>query len=95
MVPVYFGGALRMIAEKTAGSPDEADGRRERGVLFGSGLVGGEGLFGVLIAGYAAYMAEAPEGYGFEWAGEYAHWASAGAFALLIAYFWHLTRKKS
>ena len=93
MVPVFFGGVLRMLAERTAASKQEGEDRRERGVLFGSGLVGGEGLFGVLIAGYAAYTASTPEGLGYAWAGAFAPWLAAGAFALLIAYFWHLSKK--
>ncbi len=39
------------------------------GVLFGSGLVGGEGLLGVGIAAYAVLMTRAPEGVGSGWAG--------------------------
>ena len=31
-------------------APEEAENRREQGVLFGSGLVGGGGLTGVLLA---------------------------------------------
>ncbi len=53
MVPVFLGGVLRKYLEKGARSPAEADERREQGVLFGSGLVGGEGLMGVGIAAAA------------------------------------------
>ena len=95
MVPVFLGGLLRMFAEKTAGSKEVAEQRREQGVLFGSGLVGGEGLFGVLIAGYAAYTTSAPEGIGYEWAGPFAPALAAAAFAGLMAYFWMLTRRKA
>ena len=94
MVPVFFGGLLRMFTEKAASSKEEGEQRREQGVLFGSGLVGGEGLFGVLIAGYAAWTASAPKGIGYEWAGPFAPALAATAFAGLIAYFWWLTRRK-
>ena len=94
MVPVYLGGVLRMLAEKTAPSQEEAEERRERGVLFGSGLVGGEGLFGVLIAGYAVYMNAAPEGIGTGWAGAFAPWFAGLAFLMLIGFFWRMTRSR-
>ena len=93
MVPVFLGGLLRMFAERTAASKEEKEQRRERGVLFGSGLVGGEGLFGVCIAAYAAYMTAAPEGIGYAWAGSFAHLGAAVIFLGLIAYFWRLTRR--
>ncbi len=93
MVPVFLGGLLRMFTEKRATSKEEKEQRRERGVLFGSGLVGGEGLFGVCIAGYAAYTAASPEGIGYEWAGSFAPLAAAVVFLALIAYFWRLTRR--
>ncbi|MCH8961824.1 MAG: hypothetical protein IH820_11025, partial [Bacteroidetes bacterium] len=93
MVPVFLGGLLRMFTEKRATSKEEKEQRRERGVLFGSGLVGGEGLFGVCIAGYAAYTASSPEGIGYEWAGSFAPLAAAVVFLALIAYFWRLTRR--
>jgi hypothetical protein len=35
-------------------SPEEAERRREKGVLFGSGLVGGGGLTGVVLALWVA-----------------------------------------
>ena len=69
MTPVFIGGLLRFIMEKRAADTDEANERRERGVLFGSGLVGGEGLLGVGIAAYAVLMTRAPEGIGSAWAG--------------------------
>lgn len=51
MVPVFLGGGLRWLMQRQARSEEERNERRERGVLFGSGLVGGEGLCGVVIAG--------------------------------------------
>ncbi|HUF17714.1 MAG TPA: oligopeptide transporter, OPT family, partial [Thermoanaerobaculia bacterium] len=43
MVPVFLGGLLRYFVEKKAASEEDAAQRKERGILFGSGLVGGEG----------------------------------------------------
>jgi putative OPT family oligopeptide transporter len=49
MVPVFLGGLLRWwICRQT--DPATATARRKQGVLFSSGLVGGEGLMGVGLA---------------------------------------------
>ena len=56
MVPVFLGGVLRWLVGRGARSDEERNERRERGVLLGSGLVGGEGLLGVLIAGVVFYQ---------------------------------------
>ncbi|MEM8931111.1 MAG: oligopeptide transporter, OPT family [Acidobacteriota bacterium] len=51
MAAVFVGGVLRHVL--TRNQPEkEAERRREQGVLFGSGLVGGGGLTGVLLAGW-------------------------------------------
>jgi putative OPT family oligopeptide transporter len=93
MVPVFFGGLLRWAAERQAGSEDEAAAARERGVLFGSGLVGGEGLLGVLIAAVAFARGSAPQGIGYEWAGALAPWLALGVMLLLAWYFWRLSTR--
>jgi len=57
MTPIFVGGLMRRIVEKRAGDDKQLlRDRREAGVLFGSGLVGGEGLMGVAIAGYAFFF---------------------------------------
>ena len=95
MVPVFLGGLLRRQAEKSAGdNEDEAASRRERGVLFGSGLVGGEGLLGVAIAAVAVVTNQAPKGVGSEWAGSLASVLAALTFAALVAFFWHLSTRR-
>jgi uncharacterized oligopeptide transporter (OPT) family protein len=64
MAPLYVGGCVRALAERGRGLPP-VDGRpygggpaaKERvdtGVLAASGLVAGEGLAGVLVAGLVA-----------------------------------------
>ena len=42
---------MRLGVEKFARDKKAKTEQRERGILFGSGLVGGEGLIGVAIAG--------------------------------------------
>jgi hypothetical protein len=82
-----------MASERSASSPDELDRRRERGVLFGSGLVGGEGLFMVVIALYAAWTAEQPQGIGYEWAGNLGPWLAAAVFVGLMGFFYRLSTR--
>ncbi len=49
MAAVFVGGLLRYLLTRRQ-RPAEAERRREQGVLFGSGLVGGGGLTGVVLA---------------------------------------------
>ena len=51
MAPVFLGGLLRHFMTRKQ-SAERADAVRRGGVLFGSGLVGGEGLMGVGVAVY-------------------------------------------
>ena len=91
MFPVFLGGMLRLILQKRSANSDEQLERRDRGILFGSGLVGGEGLIGVVIAGAAGYAVsrgQAPWSIGTEWAGAAAPWLAVALFLAFIAYFW-------
>jgi len=49
MGAVFFGGLLRWVLGRNQ-DPAAKESRREKGVLFGSGLVGGGGLTGVILA---------------------------------------------
>lgn len=63
MVPVFLGGMMRLGVERFARDKKAKTEQRERGILFGSGLVGGEGLIGVAIAGAVfAQKVSAPPG---------------------------------
>lgn len=84
---VALGGLLRGWLERQARDKNSRDRRREQGVLFGSGLVGGEGLVGVGIAGVAFYAGSAPQGIGTDWAGSAAPLLAAFVFFLLAFYF--------
>ncbi len=95
MVPLFFGGLLRLCAERSARDEDDAAERRERGILFGSGLVGGEGLLGVAIAGVAVLQARSPEGLGHAWAGAAGPWFATAAFVALAALFWVVIVRRS
>ncbi len=51
MATVFCGGLLRWVMDLWVRDKEKRELRREQGVLFGSGLVGGEGVVGVLVAG--------------------------------------------
>jgi len=53
MAAVFLGGLMRYLLTR-AQPAAESERRREQGVLFGSGLVGGGGLTGVLLALWVA-----------------------------------------
>ena len=66
MAAVFFGGLIRWFLTRGL-AEKEAEHRRERGVLFGSGLVGGAGLTGVFLAGWVGLRGgEKIQGLGFE-----------------------------
>jgi putative OPT family oligopeptide transporter len=94
MVPIFLGGLLRHTMERTSPNKEEASERRGRGILFGSGLVGGEGLLGVAIAAVAFYYKKRPEGIGPEWAGTASPFVGLAAFAALAFFFSRICKKK-
>ena len=47
---IMAGGAVRWIVERVKGSDEEKKERADRGVLFTSGLIAGEGIMGILLA---------------------------------------------
>ncbi len=92
MLPVFVGGLIRRIVErKSAGDKGLLQTRRESGILFGSGLVGGEGLMGVGIAGYA-FFAGRPTPLLPDWLGWLEHYPqhllNALPFLLLVYLLW-------
>lgn len=51
---IMAGGVVRYIVEKVKGSDEEKKARVERGTLFTSGLIAGEGITGIILAVLAA-----------------------------------------
>ncbi len=94
MTPIFVGGLIRLWMERNARDDTEAADRRERGVLLGSGFVGGEGLLGVGIALVAVAKSARPEGIGTEWLGSevVAMLVGAAAFAVFITWFFRMVR---
>jgi putative OPT family oligopeptide transporter len=97
MTPVFIGGLLRGLFERRATSEAQASTYRERGILLGSGFVGGEGLLGVGIAAVAFAQNRKPEGIGPEWLGTPGMAALVGllAFGFLIAGFARMVRRSA
>jgi putative OPT family oligopeptide transporter len=97
MTPIFVGGLIRLWMERTATNDSVAADRRERGVLLGSGFVGGEGLLGVGIALVAVAKSRRPDGIGTEWLGSEvtAMLVGAVAFAVFIAWFFRSVRGKN
>jgi putative OPT family oligopeptide transporter len=89
MTPIFLGGMLKLWLERSSEDESQATGRRDRGILLGSGFVGGEGLLGVAIAGAAFIQGTRPAGFGTGWLGP--DWlvtaASFVAFLLFAAWF--------
>lgn len=95
MMAVFFGGTLRWWLERSAPTAEEVEKRREQGVLFGSGLVGGEGLLGVGIAAAAAWavrQGRQPWALSPEWAGAFEPLVGVAGLALLVWIFSRLAR---
>ncbi len=94
MTPIFVGGLIRLWMERNAKDETTAADRRERGVLLGSGFVGGEGLLGVGIALVAVAKSRRPDGIGTEWLGNdiTAMLVGAAAFAVFIAWFFRSVR---
>ena len=91
MMPVFLGGLLRLLLQRRAATDAERLARRDRGILLGSGLVGGEGLIGVVIAGAAGWAVsrgQTPWSLGFAWAGAAADWLALALFVALMTFFW-------
>ncbi|EKE73085.1 OPT family oligopeptide transporter [Gallaecimonas xiamenensis] len=91
MTPIFLGGLLRWYLEKRASGEDQ-EARREKGVLLGSGFVGGEGLLGVGIAAAAFIQGAKPAGFGTQWAGGELEAMVAGVIAFALLALWFLRR---
>jgi len=95
--PIMAGGLIALLVRKVS-REDEARKREERGVLFGSGLVAGDALLGVMIAfviafssGYRAFY-ESHEAVSLS--STYGPWVSLIAFAGITFMLYRSTRYK-
>ena len=69
MTPVFLGGCVRALAEKMRAPGERSDepgsDDTDKGVLYASGLIAGEGVMGIGIAVAALAMGSRPPGIGF------------------------------
>ncbi len=94
MTPIFVGGCIRQFVEKRY-KRDQAQlaQRREKGILFSSGLIAGEGLLGVGIAIYAFFVGK-PKGLGSSWLGSFADIFSLALFILLGYFLFRSTKPR-
>jgi putative OPT family oligopeptide transporter len=84
MTPVFVGGCLKALVERRAArNRDESSNGSEKGVLFASGLIAGEGVLGVGIAVSALIAGEKPGGFGLGFTGTTGSIISLAAFGIL------------
>ena len=86
---IMVGGVVRLIIDKKKGTEEEKKKASNRGVLFASGMIAGEGLVGVLLAvfAFAGVSVALPFSLG--------QIGSLVFFAILIAIFARAINKKS
>jgi TPP-dependent pyruvate/acetoin dehydrogenase alpha subunit len=87
MTPVFAGGCLRALVEKRSGVKSEPGKKAamsaEQGVLFGSGLIAGEGVMGIGVAIAALILGQRPPGVAWAFIGLTGSIVSLVGFAAL------------
>ncbi|MEW5701315.1 MAG: oligopeptide transporter, OPT family [Candidatus Zixiibacteriota bacterium] len=91
MTPIFAGGLIRWMIDRRHQST-ESNPDRERGILTSSGLIAGEGLIGVSLAGYV-YLVGKPGGIGDAWLGALSGWVALALFVGLGYVLWRPASK--
>ncbi|MCP3920308.1 MAG: oligopeptide transporter, OPT family [bacterium] len=100
--PILIGGLMAHFITRGCATPAEEDKRMHKGVLFGSGVIAGEALMGVALAGIAAL--EVKRRIGLEDDGGEATYAvgestklflSGAAAAVALVFFWRMAKPAS
>ena len=93
--PIIAGGIISALVKKTSSGAVQKK-RQGKGILFGSGLVAGDALVGVLVAGVivgsTSYRAFYESHEALPLVGTFGPWLSLIAFASLCLFFWRMTR---
>jgi len=72
MTPIFAGGCIRYFIEKKyREDKDVLMEKRERGILFGSGLIAGVGFLMMILSVVTVIKGKQPEGIGPEWLGSF------------------------
>lgn len=92
--PIMAGGLISLFVRQVA-KPQEVGRRQERGILFGSGLVAGDALIGVIIAFVIAFWTKYRAFYELHeeapLTGSIAPWLALFAFAVIGFFLWRST----
>ena len=96
MTPVFIGGVIKYFVEakRNKKTEDVAEKQTDKGVLLSSGLIAGEGIMGVLIAGYAVWTTARPEGVSFGLTGVTGDWVSFIIFSAMGYFLFRLAVRK-
>lgn len=95
--PIMAGGLLALILRKNIRNENDYKRKQENGILFGSGLVAGDAIIGVgiagLVAGFVGYRGfyEAHETLAIT--GAIGPWLSLAGFLALILFYWYRIKK--
>jgi putative OPT family oligopeptide transporter len=99
MTPVYVGGCIRALVERSrpnrGGDSEEASPGTKAGVLFGSGLIAGEGVMGIGTAAVALALGRKSPGVSWALDGSVGSVVSIVAFAGLCYLLWMSTRSRT
>ena len=95
--PIMAGGLLALFLRKNVKDEAQYKHKQENGILFGSGLVAGDAIIGVAIAGLVAgfsnyrHFYEAHEELSLT--GTFGPWLSLICFTVLMIIYWYRIRK--
>nr|WP_294493988.1 oligopeptide transporter, OPT family [uncultured Mediterraneibacter sp.] len=87
---IMAGGVVRFIVEKIKGTDEEKKERSDRGVLFTSGLIAGEGIMGIVLAVLAVVKVDSVINLGFQ----LPQWCSLIIFVVLLYFLYTRCMKK-
>ena len=88
---IMAGGIVRFIVDKVKGTDEEKKERADRGVLFTSGLIAGEGIIGIILAVLAVAGVDSKIQLKFS----LPQWGSLIIFILLLFFLYTRCMKKS
>ena len=92
---IMAGGIVRYIVEKIKGTDEEKKERADRGVLFTSGMIAGEGIMGSVLAVLAVVKVDSVINLSAKFDFTTPQWVSLILFILLLFYLYTRCMKKS
>jgi hypothetical protein len=96
MSPIFVGGLFRWwIERRNRDNETRLHEAREAGVLFGSGLVAGQGIMGVAIAGLAFALGRRPDWGGHDWMGATGPYIALALFLALGIYMVRVAQRSA